>query len=105
MPTSAAQSSTIAPISAASYAISVHGALELEGALAPVGILFGETAEPVGAHLHVGDFVGEHPVFAELEHRVARLVAERLHRVENVDREPFERAVHAAQPQHGVGIA
>ena len=44
---------------------------------------------------HVGDFVGEHPVFAELQHRIARLGAEFLHRREHVDRESFERAVDA----------
>ena len=46
-------------------------ALELERPLAALGVVRGEAAQPVGAHLHVGDLVGEHPVLAELEHRVA----------------------------------
>ena len=51
------------------------------------------------------DFVGEHPVLAELEHRVVRLAAELLHRVEDVDRQPFEGAIDSAQTQHRVGVA
>ncbi len=54
----------------------VDDALELEGPLAALRVVVGEPAQPVGAHLHVGDLVGQHPVLAELEHRVARLVAE-----------------------------
>ena len=69
------------------------------------GSFVGEAAQPVGAHLHVGDLVGEHPVLAELEDRVAGLVAELLHRAEHVDREALERAVHAAEAQHRVGVA
>ena len=53
----------------------------------------------------MGDLVGEHPVLAELEHRVAGVVAELLHRVEHVDRETFERAVDAGEPQDRVGGA
>ncbi len=53
----------------------------------------------------MGDLVGEHPVLAELEDRVARVVAELLHRVEDVDREAFERTVHAAEAQDRVGVA
>ena len=83
----------------------VHRALELERAFASLGILLGQAAQPVGAHLHVRHFVGEHPVFAELEDRVAALAAKVLHRVEHVDRQAFERAVHAAQAQHRVGVA
>ena len=83
----------------------VDRALELERPLAALGVLVGEAAQPVGAHLHVGDLVGEHPVLAELEDRVARLVAELLHRAEHVDGEALERAVHAAEAQHRVGVA
>ena len=81
----------------------VDGALEVERPLAPLGVILGETTQPVGAHLHVGDLVGEHPVFAELEHRVAGKVAELLHGVEHVDRQTFERTVDAAEPQDRVG--
>ena len=83
----------------------VDHALELEGPLLARLVVRGELAEPVGAHLHVGDLVGEHPVLAELEHRVAGDVAELAHRVEHVDGEPFEGAVHAGEAQHGIGVA
>jgi hypothetical protein len=53
----------------------------------------------------VGDLVGEHPVLAELEDRVAGDVAELLHGVEHVDREALERPVDTGEPQHGVGVA
>ena len=83
----------------------VDRALELERTLAALRVLLGEAAQPVRAHLHVGDLVGEHPVLAELEHRVARLGAELLHGAEDVDREALEHAVHAAEAQHRVGVA
>ena len=50
----------------------VDHALELERPGPPLGIVGGDAAQPVRAHLHVGDLVGEHPVLAELEDRVAR---------------------------------
>ena len=68
-------------------------------------VVRGEAAQPVRAHLHVGDLVGEHPVLAELEHRVAGDVAELAHRVEDVDGQALERPVHAGEAQHGVGVA
>src|SRR5207237_5610065 len=77
----------------------VDGALELERALASGGIGLGEAPEPIRAHLHVRDFVGEHPVLAELEHRVVRLAAALLHRVEYVDRQPSECALDYAQAE------
>src|SRR3546814_1996062 len=64
-----------------------------------------QLAEPVGAHLHVGHLVGQHPVLAELEHRVAGQVAELLHGVEDVDGEALEGAVDARQAQDRVGVA
>src|SRR3954469_22422407 len=59
----------------------VDGALEVERRLLRLGVLRREAAQPVGSHLHVGDLVGEHPVLAEVEHRVAGRLAEPLHRV------------------------
>ena len=66
------------------------------------GSCLGEPPQPVRAHLHVGDLVGQHPVLAELEERVAGQVAELLHRREHVDGETFEGPVHAGQAQHRV---
>ena len=63
----------------------VDDPLELQGALLALLVVDGEAPQPVGAHLHVGDLVGEHPVLAELEHRVAGDVAELAHRVEDVE--------------------
>ena len=57
------------------------------------------------AHLHVGDLVGQHPVLAELEQRVAGDVAELLHRGEHVDGEAFEGPVDAGEAQHRIGVA
>src|SRR5436190_3553044 len=80
----------------------VDRALELERLLPPLGIVLGQPAQPVGAHLHVRDLVGEHPVLARRQHRVAGVVTEELHRVEHVDGEAFERAVDAGEPQQRV---
>src|SRR5262249_462424 len=77
----------------------VDRALELERELAPLGIVLREPAQPVGAHLHVRHLVGEHPILARREHRVARDVAELLHRVEHVDRQPLGAAVPAVRAQ------
>src|SRR4051794_31637282 len=45
--------------------------LEVEGLLLALGIGGGEAPQPVRSHLHVGHLVGQHPVLAEGEHRVA----------------------------------
>ncbi len=52
----------------------------------------------------MGDFVGEHPVFAELEERVADGLAELAHGVEHVDGESFERPIHTGEAHDGVGV-
>ena len=50
----------------------------------------------------MGHLVGEHPVLAELEVRVAGEVAELLHLREHVDRQALERTVDAGEPQHRI---
>ena len=77
----------------------VDDLLELERLGPPFRILLGDLAQPVRAHLHVGHLVGEHPVLAELEVRVAGDVAELLHLREHVDRQALERTVDAGEPQ------
>ena len=68
----------------------VDGALELERLALALFVVLGDGAQPVGAHLHVGDLVGEHPVLAEVEDGVTGQVAEVAHRVEHVDGEALE---------------
>ena len=53
----------------------------------------------------MGHLVGEHPVLAEVQDGVAGGIAEVAHRVEHVDGQAFERAVHAGEAQHGIGVA
>ena len=77
----------------------VDDLLELERLGAPFRIILGDLAQPVRAHLHVGDLVGEHPVLAELEVRVAGEIAELLHLGEHVDRQALEGAVDTGEPQ------
>ena len=83
----------------------VDDPLELEGPVAPLGVVLGEAAQPVGAHLHVGDLVGQHPVLAEAEDGVAAGLAELPHRVEDVDGQALEGPVDAGQAQDRVGVA
>ena len=83
----------------------VDGALELEGPGLTVLVVLGDLAQPVRAHLHVGDLVGEHPVLAEPQHRVGDLLGEVAHRGEDIDGEAFERPVHAGQAEHRIGMA
>ena len=53
----------------------------------------------------MGDLVGQHPVLAEVQHRVVGAVAVIAHRVEHVDGEAFERPVDAGEAQHRIGVA
>ena len=53
----------------------------------------------------MGDFVGQHPVFAELEVLIAGQIAELFHCGEHVDGQAFESAVHASETQHRIGAA
>ena len=69
--------------------------LEVERLLLALGIVDGDAPQPVRAHLHVGDLVGQHPVLAELEHRIAERGAEVLHRLEHVDGQALEGPVDA----------
>src|SRR5205085_12544560 len=61
----------------------VDRALELEGLLAALLVVDGEAPQPVGAHLHVGDLIGQHPVLAQRHDRVAAFHAELAHGVEH----------------------
>ena len=79
--------------------------LEVERLLAPLGVRVGEAPQPVRAHLHVGDLVGEHPVLAEVQDGIAGGITEVAHRVEHVDGQTFEGAVHAGEAQDGIGVA
>ena len=83
----------------------VDGALELECRLTPLLVVLGDLAQPRAAHLHVGHLVGEHPVLAEAQHRVAHLVGEVAHRREDVDGEAFEGAVDTGETEHRIGVA
>jgi hypothetical protein len=78
--------------------------LEVEGVLQALLVVGGEPAQPVGAHLHVGDLVGQHPVLAEVQDRVLADLAELAHRVEHVDGQALEGPVDARQAQHGSAL-
>src|SRR2546423_1240225 len=80
----------------------VDRALELEGLLAALLVVDGEAPQPVGAHLHVGDLIGQHPVLAQRHDRVAAFHAELAHGVEHVDGQPLEGPVDAGQAQERV---
>ena len=73
--------------------------------LAPLGIVRGHAAQPVGAHLHVRHLIGQHPVLAEVQDRVAGGAAELAHGVEHVDGQALERPVDTGQTKDGVGVA
>ncbi len=53
----------------------------------------------------MGHLVGQHPVLAEAQHRIAHLVGEVAHRREDVDGEALECTVHAGETEHRVGVA
>src|SRR5437667_6518540 len=80
----------------------VDRALELERLFSPLRVVLGQPAQPVRAHLHVRDLVGEHPVLARRQYGIPRVVTEELHRVEHVDRQALERTVHAREAQQRI---
>ena len=50
----------------------------------------------------MGHLVGQHPILREAHHRVLSRDAEVAHRVEHVDGQTFESAVHATQAEDGI---
>ena len=83
----------------------VHRVLELQGVLLPVLVVHGQAPEPVRAHLHVGDLVGQHPVLAEEQHGVVDHVPVVPHGVEHVYGQALQGTVHPGEAQHGIGVA
>ena len=79
--------------------------LELQRLLLALGIVGGQPAQPVRAHLHVGHLVGEHPVFREVQDRVGQRLAEVPHGLEDVDGQALQRPVDAGQAEDGIRVA
>ena len=68
----------------------VDGLLEVERLFLSLRVLGREAPQPVAAHLHVRDLVGQHPVLGELEHRIGQHRAEVAHGLEHVDRQTLQ---------------
>ena len=97
--------SRVVAAAAAEVEQAVDRALELERPRLAVLVVLGELAQPGAAHLHVGHLVGQHPVLAEVQHRVVHVGGEVAHGGEHVDGQALERTVDAGETEHRVGVA
>src|SRR4029453_8492331 len=76
----------------------VDGLLELDGPAPALRIALGELGEPLRAHAHVGDLVGEPEVPRPLQDGIAHLPGDVDELVEDVAGQALEAAVHARHP-------
>ena len=90
------------PAGAAEVEALVDGLLELDRLAAALRVALGQPGQPLRAHAHVGDLVGQHEVHGALEDGIAHLLADVDELVEDVAGQALEAPVDAGHPRGGV---
>ncbi len=79
--------------------------MELDGALSPFLVVFGDLAKPSGTHVHMCDFIGQHVVLAERQNRIGGFPSELSHLSEHVDRQALQTAIHSSKAKRRIVVA